>query len=65
MLGLQHAGSSERKRKENKCKFTVQMTRVQRVPCFSCISLYTEIIRRKYVTTDFFCLFFCFLGHVN
>lgn len=37
MLGLQHAGSSRRKRKENKCKFIVQMTRVQRVPCFSYI----------------------------
>lgn len=32
---MQEAGS--RKCKENKCKFIVQMTRVQRVPCFSYI----------------------------
>lgn len=35
MLGLQHARCS--KFKENNCKCIVQMTRVQRVPCFLCI----------------------------
>lgn len=54
MLGLQRAGSSKRKCNENKCKCIVQMTRVQRVPCFHILCLYTEMFRGINHRTDFF-----------
>lgn len=59
MLGLQCAGSNERKPKENKCRCIVQRTRVQRVPCFLIYNAFTQKLHKESITG------LTFFRHVN